>query len=293
MPKLLVGADVGGTKTAVAVAEDGRLLASVVGRGAALKPGRALLAASLVAEVVRQALAEAGRSVADVLVVGAAGAGRAADRDELYAALRAERLAERVVVTTDVEIALAAAFGDGPGIVVTAGTGSIAIGRTADGGLRRVGGYGWQMGDEGSGYAIGRAALQAVSRAHDGRGPDTRLSDRLFAPARVGDFDGLVRWAASASPSEVAALAPAVLEAATEDPVARRIAGDAAAELALLARSLLAHFGPSPAVPLALGGSLLAPGRPLRRLVEEALRDEPRLQPLAGEVRPVDGALRL
>ena len=106
-------------------------------------------------------------------MVGAAGAGREPEREELRKALRGENLAPTVVVTTDIEIALAAAFTDGPGIVVSAGTGSVAVGRDQAGKRHRIGGYGWQMGDEGSGYAIGRAALGAVSRAVDARSPKT------------------------------------------------------------------------------------------------------------------------
>ena len=80
------------------------------------------------------------------------------------------------------------------------------------------------MGDEGSGYAIGRAALGAVSRAADGRSPRTALSERVLAASRSENFDALVRWAAGASPAEVAALAPHVLDVAAHgDPLAQGI----------------------------------------------------------------------
>ena len=144
------------------------------------------------------------------------------------------------MVATDIEIALAAAFDDGPGIVVSAGTGSVAVGRDRSGKQHRIGGYGWQMGDEGSGYAIGRAALGAVSRAVDGRSPRTALSDRVLAATRSENFDALVRWAAGASPAEVAALAPHVLDVAAHgDPLAQGIADYAARELTQLAICLL------------------------------------------------------
>ena len=219
--RILIGADVGGTKTAVGVSDGERIIARAEGSGAAVRPGRALASASVIAEVVRQALAGAGRLTGDVLFVGAAGAGREPERDELRKALRAENLAAAVVVATDIEIALAAAFDEGPGIVVSAGTGSVAVGRDRSGKQHRIGGYGWQMGDEGSGYAIGRAALGAVSRAADGRSPRTALTERVLAASRSDDFDALVRWAAGASPAEVAALAPHVLDVAA----ARRPAG--------------------------------------------------------------------
>ena len=208
MTRILIGADVGGSKTAVGVSDGLTILARAEGPGAAVRPGRAMVSASVIAEVVRRALAGAGRLSGDVLYVGAAGAGREPEREELRKALRGENLATAVVVSTDIEIALAAVFDDGPGIVVSAGTGSVAVGRDRAGTRHRIGGYGWQMGDEGSGYAVGRAALGAVSRAADGRSPRTALSDRVLAATRSENFDALVRWAAAASPAEVAALAP-------------------------------------------------------------------------------------
>jgi glucosamine kinase len=291
---ILIGADVGGSKTAVGVSEGGDILVRADGPGAAVRPGRALASAGMIAEVVRRALAGVGRLTGDVLLVGAAGAGRDPERSELAKALRVENLASDVVVTTDIELALAGAFETGPGIVVSAGTGSIAVGRDASGTHRRIGGYGWQMGDEGSGYAIGRAAMGAVSRAHDGRSPRTSLSDRVLAATRSSDFDSLVRWAASASPSELAALAPHVLEIAAEgDPLAQGIADYAARELSQLAICLVPLLDAPPPFGVALTGGLLAEDRPLRRSVLARLGEQPDLRPIDAPVDAVLGALRL
>ena len=291
---ILIGADVGGSKTAVGVSEGADVLVRADGPGAAVRPGRALASAGMIAEVVRRALARLGRLTGDVLLVGAAGAGRDPERSELAKALRGENLAERVVVTTDIELALAGAFERGPGIVVSAGTGSIAVGRDAKGTHRRIGGYGWQMGDEGSGYAIGRAALGAVSRAHDGRSPRTALSDRVLSATRSSDFDSLVRWAASASPSELAGLAPHVLEVAAQgDPLAQGIADYAARELSQLAICLLPLLEAEPPIGVAVTGGLLAEDRPLRRSVLARLGEEAGLRPIELPVDAVLGALRL
>jgi glucosamine kinase len=292
---LLVGADVGGTKSTVAVARaEGAVLARATGAGAALRPGRALASSTAIAELVRRVLAEAGQLTADALVVGAAGAGREQEREELAAALRSEGIARRVSVTTDVEIALVAAFGDGAGIVVSAGTGSIAVARDRRGALHRLGGYGWQMGDEGSGYAIGRAALGAASRARDGRSPGTALERRVLEAARCADFDALVRWAAVATPGEVASLAPHVLEvAAAGDPVAQGIADYAARELSLLALLLAERLEGEGPVPVALTGGLLETIPTLRRAVLSKLADQPSLRPVGEPVDAVLGALAL
>lgn len=294
MAKVLIGADVGGTKTAVAVSEEGKIVGRADGPGAAVRPGRALASASTIVEVVRRALSAAGRLTGDVLVVGAAGAGREPERDELRKAIRGENVAANVVVTTDIEIALTAAFADGPGIVVSAGTGSVAVGRDKAGKRHRIGGYGWQMGDEGSGYAIGRASLGAVSRAVDGRSPNTALSDRLLRATRSADFDSLIRWAAGASPAEVAALAPHVLAVAAEgDPLAQGIADYAARELSQLALCLLPKMELTPPVKVAVTGGLLAPDQPLRRALLAKLAEEPAFQPTEMPIDAVAGALRL
>lgn len=294
MTRTLIGVDVGGSKTAAGISDGDQIVARADGPGAAVRPGRALASAATVAEVVRQALAKAGRLTGDILLVGAAGAGREPEREELRKALRSENVAERVVVTTDIEIALAGAFADGPGIVVSAGTGSVAVGRDRTGRQHRIGGFGWQMGDEGSGYAIGRAALGAVSRAADGRSPRTALTDRVLSATRSEDLDALVRWAAGASPAEVAALAPPVLEtAATGDVLAQGIADYAARELSQLAICLLPVMEIDPPVGVAITGGLLEADTPLRRRVLARLTEEPGLQPIETSVDPVLGALRL
>jgi N-acetylglucosamine kinase-like BadF-type ATPase len=292
--RILIGADVGGSKTAVGVSDGETILARAEGAGAAIRPGRALASASVIAEVVRKALAGAGRLSGDVLYVGAAGAGREPERDELRKALRAENLASLVVVSTDIEIALAAVFDNGPGIVVSAGTGSVAVGRDRSGRQRRIGGYGWQMGDEGSGYAIGRAALGAVSRAADGRSPRTALSERVLAATRSDSFDDLIRWAAGASPAEVASLAPHVLDiAAHGDPLAQGICDYAARELTQLAVCLVPALDVETPVGVALTGGLLTSEGPLRRSVLARLREDAGLAPIETRVDAVEGAIRL
>src|SRR5919206_2826411 len=99
MPRTLIGADVGGTKTAVGVSIDGKIVGRAEGRGAAVRPGRALASASTIVEVVRRALSAAGRLTGDVLVVGAAGAGRQTEQEELRTALRGENLVSHIIVT--------------------------------------------------------------------------------------------------------------------------------------------------------------------------------------------------
>ncbi len=288
---LVVGVDAGGTKTVAAVAERGKELVRETGPAGTVRPGRVLASATAIASTVRQALARVGKVRADRLVVGAAGVGREEERRALHAALRAEGIAPTVSVTTDIEIALTAAFGTKPGIVLLAGTGSFAVARRKDGSLVRQGGYGWQMGDEGSGYALGRAGLLAVGRAHDGRGPATALSEAVPSAARVATFNELVRWAITALPTEVAGVAAAVLQcAAAGDAVALELVQEAADELAALVVPLLAA-APANGAAVAVAGGLLD-NEPLRSLTRAALQRHG-VKMLDDALDPVVGALRL
>jgi N-acetylglucosamine kinase-like BadF-type ATPase len=167
------------------------------------------------------------------------------------------------------------------------------VARTPDGALHRAGGLGWQMGDEGSGYAMARAALVAVGRARDGRGPATALTERLRSPA-APDLDGLVRWSSSAEPGEIAALAPLVLaEAKAGDPVAAAIVDTAAEELAAHVRALTGHFPGAGRIPVALAGGNLEPGRPLRDPVLTRLAAVSRISVLEGPLDAAMGAIAL
>jgi N-acetylglucosamine kinase-like BadF-type ATPase len=284
---ILVGVDAGGTKTTAAVARDGHELVRETGPAGTVRPGRVLASATAIASTVRAALSRVNELRADRMVVGAAGVGREEERKALHAALRAEGIAPQVEITTDIEIALEAGFGKGPGIVLLAGTGSFAISRRADGSLHRQGGYGWQMSDEGSGYALGRAALQAVSRAHDGRGPATELTRLVLQAARASKFDELVRWSVTALPTEVAGLATGVMAAARDgDAVAVGLVAQAVQDLVGLVVPMLQGFsGNLP--PVATAGGLLD-NDPIRSMARAELKkhgvgmmDEP-LDPVAG-----------
>src|SRR3990170_3626560 len=121
--------DAGGSKTTVLLAQDDRVIARATGAPGAVRPGRALQAAGKIAAAARRALTEARLLQVDVLVVGAAGVGRDPERSELREGLRSERLANHTVVTGDLDIALEAAFGDKPGIVLVSGTRSVSVAR--------------------------------------------------------------------------------------------------------------------------------------------------------------------
>jgi N-acetylglucosamine kinase-like BadF-type ATPase len=292
----LLGADAGGSHSTVVIGEPGRVLARAEGPAAALRPGGAAATAAVLAETARRAAAQAGVVLpVERAAVGAAGGGRAQEQTELAAALIAAGVARRVRVLADAEVALIAAFGSGPGILLTAGTGSIAFARDPAGGLHRAGGYGWQLGDEGGGYWVGRSALALAARAYDGRGEGSTLLARLLGALGLQHFDDLVRWTATATPAQVAALAPHVLNAAREgEAVARQTIATAADELVELVAALLRYFPGSDAVLVALAGGLLLPQSPLTTALRERLASGvTRARLVTDRIDVALGALRL
>lgn len=296
---VLLGVDSGGSHTAVVIGDrEGRILARAEGPGSAMRPGGAERSAAVILDVARRAATRAGVTLpATVALVGAAGAGRAPEQEALVKAITAAGVAERVDVRGDIEIALAAAFGDGPGILINAGTGSIAYARTADGRLHRAGGHGWQLGDEGGGYWLGRQALSAAARSQDGFEESSTLLERLLVALGLQSFDDLIRWTSTATPAQVASLAPHVLNAAREgERVAQRIVEAAAVELSMLVRALGRHFPGTETITVATTGGLLRSASPLlTAFLAKLATDVPRarLTEGGGAVDSPAGALRL
>src|ERR1019366_6521277 len=184
--------------------------------------------------------------------IGAAGAGR----EEIASMVRkivAEIIPGEIDVAGDMQIALAAAFGEGPGVVVIAGTGSIAYGRDAQGRTARAGGWGFAISDEGSAHWIGRAAVSSLLRGIDQsvyQGTDHQaaaealpLFRALKAAWNLHSLDEFVR-AANSNP-DFAALFPAILATADGgDALAQRVLAQAGGELAQLAEIVVRRLFP-------------------------------------------------
>ncbi|HET9424064.1 MAG TPA: BadF/BadG/BcrA/BcrD ATPase family protein [Gemmatimonadaceae bacterium] len=299
MSAIVIGVDGGGTRTRIWVADErGQQLGSAEGPGSALRPGEADRSADVIVTTTREALAscEMTHVTPKVLCVGVAGAGRDPERQALWQSLVSRDVADEIVVHADAAIALDDAFGDGAGILLIAGTGSVAFGRSPTGTSSRCGGWGPVCGDEGSGAWIGRRALSIVTAASDEREPPTALVGAILTAAQVDDVDGLVGWAATATPADLASLAPVVASAAdTGDLRANSLLSMASEELVLHVRTLARRlFGDERAsVPVALAGGLLSAGAPLRKRVEHRLKTAvPGAQVRAEEVVPVRGAVR-
>lgn len=300
MEDLILGIDGGGSKTVALLAgPSGRIL----GRGTAGSCNFQSLPESHVRHALREAAAAAFASAglpmqpASVIGLGISGVDRPADRTRVQRLLQEERLGERAVIANDSELLLWCGELQGWGIGLVAGTGSIAFGRAPGGQTTRSGGWGYRFGDEGSGFAIGTAALRSVSKAADGRGPSTALTSLVLAhwglqsPAELIPFI----YPNNLPYAQVARLAPLVAEAEQQgDPTASAILHEAAAELALALLAVHRSLGFSNTVPAAFGGGALLNIARLREgVVAQTEAVGIRLQPLALATEPAQGAVRM
>lgn len=260
----VIGLDGGGTATRIAVADgDGRELLRRTGPAGRVDPGRPAASADTLIRLVRDTAAEADLPLpASALCAGLAGVGATAPRDHVRSALAGAGIAERIAVVPDGEIALEGALAGAPGILLIAGTGSGAWGRGENDRIARCGGWGMVVGDEGSGYAMGRAALRAALHAADGRGESTTLLPDLLGVLAAAGPEELAAWAGSAEKAEIAALAPLVMRAAqTSDGVAEGILETAARDLARHVEALIERLAPwSAPVPVVFHGGALGGG---------------------------------
>ncbi|MBD3167686.1 hypothetical protein GF324_13885 [bacterium] len=206
-----------------------------------------------------QAQADAVGLVPDAVTVGAAGAGSKRDRVLLREVLQNRWASALVLVHHDAYIAQYGAFNGGPGVIVTAGTGSIAYGRNEKDEEIRSGGWGWMLGDEGSAWWIAREAVRAVLRAHEG-GPETGLTEKALAYFQVEkpyDIFTIV-YKARYEHSKLNDLSKEVTALAEEgDEVSRAILHQAGVELGRLGTSCAHRLGiPAEQLEVALMGGV-------------------------------------
>src|SRR5215212_6928630 len=211
----VLGIDAGGTKTVCLLADDhGRVIAQARRSGANLQAVGELEVEKVLHEVMEEAIGER-TIVPAVICLGIAGVDRPDDSAVVRGIMRRIGYKARVVVVNDALVALEAGAPGQPGVVVISGTGSISYGRNAKGEAARSGGWGYVLGDEGSGYWIGRAALRAVLRQSDKRGPRTALTPLLLEHFGVTQAQGLIHevYHTNLKPTAIGALARSVATA--------------------------------------------------------------------------------
>lgn len=191
---------------------------------------------------------------------GLAGVDRQSDRAVVLRWAEDQRIAIRVRVVNDAIPLLHAEDGDGTGVALIAGTGSLAWGRHQDGRVGRAGGWGYLLGDEGSAYAVGLSGLQAIIRHVDGRGPATGLSEAVLSHLLISQPSEIIAavYGSEIPRAVIAGLAPVVFtQAELADEVACDIIRFQATELASMVTSVASRLGMSDGFLLAMTGSVL------------------------------------
>ncbi len=289
----VVGIDAGGTKTVGLLADaSGQVLAKARGGGANLHVQGELGAEKVLYDVL-ETLEPPGPIAA--ICLGMAGVDRPAEKQTVLGVLRRLGLRRAVRIENDAFIALVAGAPERTGIVVVAGTGSVAYGADAAGGTARSGGWGYLLGDEGSAYWLGHAAVRRGIRAADGRGPATTLGDRVSRKLGLEVPAGLVAWFYDQERfrHRVAELASLVEEAAAEgDEAALELLDQAARHLARAARAVAGKLSFDGAFPLVLAGGAFRACPSLYRRVEDRL-ELPSARVVRLDVEPARGAVAL
>ncbi|MEO6532043.1 MAG: BadF/BadG/BcrA/BcrD ATPase family protein, partial [Pseudolysinimonas sp.] len=184
--------------------------------------------------------------------------------------------------------------GWGISLVVGTGVGCLVVSQDRTG-ARVVDGHGFLLGDDGGGFWIGSRGLRGVLRAADGRGATTRLTESAIE--RFGQIEGLhVRLhSADRAVNSIAQFARDVLSAAEDgDELATHVVADAVAQLAITVRAAASFAASEVAIPLALGGRLVARGTLLRRRLDERLLiEQPMVAARSADHGALEGTIRL
>jgi N-acetylmuramic acid 6-phosphate etherase len=305
MERLILGIDSGGSKTVAWLARWGESPEpEVIGRGGAgpanpQSVGFSVALANLTAAVTA-AFSAVGlpRQRVTSAVLGAAGSDGEENRKAFSAWAEDMSLAAKFQVVHDAWPVLAAGTPGTCGIALISGTGSLAFGRASDGRTARAGGWGFLMGDEGSGYALSVAGLRAAVQSADGRAGPTAILERLLDHFQLDRPQALVPavYPLAGDRQRIAELAEIVLAAAAAgDAVAGRILQQAARDLAVMVAAVASQLdcrnGP---VPLALAGGVLVGTQLLSSRLQEELRLlEVSIGPVAPVREPVLGALKM
>jgi N-acetylglucosamine kinase-like BadF-type ATPase len=271
-------------RAARAAIREAHLVAAVSDRrqGSALPPGRV------------NSERRYSKPVLEAVCLGLAGVDRPPVYRRVFSWLRKSIPARLHLLTSDAAIALRAAVGNSPAVIVISGTGSITYARDDRGNVLRSGGWGIVYDDLGSGYDLGRKAIVAALQDFDGRGAPTLLSKKVCRALNLEDITRVILR--SPTPQEIAALSALVLDAAKQgDRVARALCEEAGQDLAKLALALLKRLRwLRRVVPVVCaGGVFLASDRIRQSFARHLRRHAPAARVLLLRRPAVEGALAL
>ena len=205
-------------------------------------------------------------------------------------------VAQRAAIMNDSEIVLAAGSPDNWGVALIAGTGSMAFGKSRAGKTARAGGWGYLIGDEGSGFDLGRSALRAATQAADGRGEPTQLLAAILDHWKLEHPQQLIPhvYHSGLKPADFAQLASVVVRAAKQgDAIALDLLEQSATSLATTIVAVARALDFREVIPLAMTGGLLIETESIRaRLVEIAQQHGYHFSPMELVLHPVLGAVK-
>ncbi|HEV2350611.1 MAG TPA: BadF/BadG/BcrA/BcrD ATPase family protein [Terriglobia bacterium] len=303
--RFFLGIDGGGTRTTAWVADErGRVVGhAVAGPSNPLKVGfaaceREILRAAKAAVAAGLSRHRSGsggvKPPLHAVVIGLAGVDRPPVHSRVLKGIRKSLGAQNILLTSDAAIALHAAIGNSPGIMVISGTGSIAYARDDQGNAFRSGGWGATFDDAGSGFDLGRRAIMAALRDYDGRGHHTNLGASICRALRLRDITQVILKPLTAQ--DIAALFPVVLKAAQRrDAVARYMLDAAAYELSELAFALIDRLRwKNRAFPVVCAGGIFSASPRVCKMFSMFVRNvAPRARVILLRRQPVEGALAM
>lgn len=296
--KIIIGMDGGGTKTHCAAANlEGKILYEVTGEASSFLT----LGTEKVSETIFNLVEDCVRNLklnfsdVEIVLLGTTGAGRKVDAERLKVSfdnfIEKKNLKINFVVESDARIALEGAFSGKSGSILIAGTGSIMFGKDKENIIHRVGGFGRFIGDQGSGYSIGRKGLAAVSKDMDGRGEKTLIRKLLEKKFNISSPEILI-IEIHKNNLDIASAAPLVIDAAGEnDKTAIDILEEEVNEL-LLHISAMKKILNEPEMNLCLIGGLISGVNLYSKILKEKIKSQiPGVNIIQAENPPEIGAI--
>ncbi len=206
------------------------------------------------------------------------------------------KIVEDKYLVNDVVISHYGCLRGKPGVTIVAGTGSISYGVNKEGEETRVGGWGWLIGDEGSGFYLARRGLQEATRAYDGRSEETILEKLAINHFDLSEFEDLFQkvYEEFNQPADISSFAEKVIEGASKgDETSIEIVEDACEELFLYAKTIKQKLGLKDPLNLGLMGGLFSSDLVVNKIKNRIKRDYPNAKIMKPVDNPVVGAVAL